>query len=131
MKTFKFVFSVLSIAVLFASCDKTTPEKEIVDNFAAEVEGIFVGTIVSDAATVIDTYEVVVEIVDNDRIRVSAEHIPAFETTLTLQENPDGQYYQSPWQVVDQYVTTYWLESQEFVMYVADGEVNFIGDRKE
>jgi len=130
MKTFKFLFSVLCIAVLFTSCDKTTPEKEVVDNFAAEVEGIFVGTIVSDAATTIDTYEVFVERVDNDRIRISAENIPTFETTLSLQENPDGQYYLSPWQVADEYVVTYWLESQEFVLYVAEGEIHFIGDRK-
>ncbi|MEL6942695.1 MAG: hypothetical protein AAFO82_08500, partial [Bacteroidota bacterium] len=70
MKTFKFLFSVLCIAFVFASCEKTVEEP--VNNFAAEVEGIFIGTIVSDAATVIDTYEVVVERVDNDRIRISA-----------------------------------------------------------
>ncbi|MEM0994888.1 MAG: hypothetical protein AAGI49_17790 [Bacteroidota bacterium] len=131
MKTINLIFAFCCFALLFTACEKSVDNPaEDGDNIAAEVEGVFIGTIVSDATTVVDTYEVVVERLENDRIRISAEDVPAFETTLSLQENPSGAYYQSPWQTLEDYSATYWIDKHEFVMYVAAGNVNFVGDRK-
>ncbi|MEM9886659.1 MAG: hypothetical protein AAF849_12270 [Bacteroidota bacterium] len=135
MKTFKFLFVFLMAILVLASCSKTEDEQTLDEmeegiDMAAEVEGTYFGTIVSNDLMIIDTYEVKVKRLSNDKIIISGDQIPNLETTLTPQENPNGKYYSSPWQRVDDYVVAYWLASRELVFNVAEGEINFIGDKQ-
>ncbi|MEM8526940.1 MAG: hypothetical protein AAGG68_20035 [Bacteroidota bacterium] len=130
MKTVKFLFVFVLATLSLVSCSKETLEKEEGVNIAAEVEGIYVGTIVSNELTIIDTYEVTVTRLENDRIVITGDQIPDLETNLVPQENPNGAYYASPWQTVEEYAVAYWLESKELVFTIYDGEINYIGDKQ-
>lgn len=132
MKTISFLSIVFFALTFFASCNKDndTPDiEEGVVAYAEEVKGTYVGTIVSDDLTIIDTYEVVVRELEDDRILIEGVAIPSIETVLTPQENPEGKYYSSHWSLADQFVVTYWLESKELVFTIYEGNINFIGDK--
>ncbi|MEM1325587.1 MAG: hypothetical protein AAGI23_06515 [Bacteroidota bacterium] len=131
MKTIQFLCIALFAITFFSSCSKDddTVTVEETAAYADEVIGTYVGTIVSDDLTIIDTYEVLVRKLEDDRILIEGAAIPTIETVLTPQENPQGKYYSSHWELADQFVVAYWLESKELVFTIYEGNINFIGDK--
>ncbi len=137
MKTFKFLTVFLFTIISLASCKK---DKEVIlepettnEEMANEMVGTYIGSFTGNGVDVFQTYEITVERIDNQHIRLSGPDFTSFETILL--HHPDASLNWFTNDVVNNSrLTLSYKRNEKELTWIMDWDTaqehNFIGTKK-